>query len=92
MLPSKVIDFDSFEELFKTGPAFAQNQSIKIESPGTQKKTIKKNENLTLLEAQRQRNLGNLLKTNNHHTNNLTSTDLYVLNLKLFQGERSKWA
>lgn len=58
-----VIDFETFEEKFKTGPAFANNQAnsanLKIESPVSSKKTIKKNENVTLLDAQRQRNLGN---------------------------------
>lgn len=59
-----LIDFDTFEELFKTGPAFANNQNssnnnanFKVESPVSSKKMIKKNENLTLLDAQRQRNL-----------------------------------
>lgn len=62
-----VIDFDSFEEKFKTGPAFANSQnraennaSLRIDSPVNSKKTLKKNENLTLLDAQRQRNLGNI--------------------------------
>jgi hypothetical protein len=60
----KLIDFDTFEEMFKTGPAFgaggsSQNSAnLKIESsPNSSKKMLKKNENLTLLEAQRQRNL-----------------------------------
>lgn len=55
-----VIDFDTFEELFKTGPSYSSvnNTNHKVESPNTSKKVIKKNENLTLLEAQRQRNLG----------------------------------
>ena len=57
----KLIDFETFEELFKTGPAYAgssqTNANLKIESPTSSKKMLKKNENLTLLEAQRQRNL-----------------------------------
>lgn len=50
-----IIDFDLFEELFKTGNG--QKVVLKNDSPSTMKKMIKKNENLTLLEAQRQRNL-----------------------------------
>ena len=52
----KIIDFDSFEELFKTGsvvnrePMEPQNVNLKP----------KKAENVTLLEGQRQRNLGKL--------------------------------
>lgn len=50
-----IIDFDQFEELFKTGNG--QKMVVKRDSPSTLRKMIKKNENLTLLEAQRQRNL-----------------------------------
>lgn len=54
----KVIDFETFEELFKTGPsANSKLTNSKAESPNAVKKMIKKNENLTILEAQRQRNL-----------------------------------
>lgn len=51
----KIIDFEQFEELFKTGNG--QKMVVKNDSPTTLRKMIKKNENLTLLEAQRQRNL-----------------------------------
>jgi formic-like protein len=64
----KVIDFDRFEELFKTGPnQFSMKKDSMLtnnsnntngnESPTTLRKIIKKNENHTLLDAQRQRNL-----------------------------------
>lgn len=57
----KIIDFDTFEELFKTGPAIVSNSgnnvNSKNDSPTTLRKIMRKNENLTLLEAQRQRNL-----------------------------------
>ena len=47
--------------MFKTGPAFAVNNSNQLsskhDSPTTLRRIMKKNENLTLLEAQRQRNL-----------------------------------
>jgi hypothetical protein len=55
-----IIDFDRFEELFKTGPGLTNgkpNPNQKMDSPTTLRK-MKKQENHTLLEAQRQRNLG----------------------------------
>lgn len=54
----KVIDFETFEELFKTGPSVGSTRAnSKVESPNAIKKLMKKNENLTILDAQRQRNL-----------------------------------
>lgn len=54
----KVIDFETFEELFKTGPSVSSAiTNAKVVSPNAIKKLMKKNENLTILEAQRQRNL-----------------------------------
>lgn len=58
----KIIDFETFEELFKTGPAIVSSSSNNMnskngDSPTTLRKIMRKNENLTLLEAQRQRNL-----------------------------------
>jgi formic-like protein len=64
----KVIDFDTFEEMFKTGPgqnisnnnnnnSNSNNIYLKSDSPSTLKKMPKKTNAETLLEAQRQRNL-----------------------------------
>jgi hypothetical protein len=53
----KVIDFDTFEELFKTGSGQLRLEP-RNESPTTIRKLTKKAENHTLLEPQRQRNLG----------------------------------
>ena len=51
-----------FEELFKTGPSSnGGNTSNSFPHPNPPQK---KTENLTLLEAQRQRNLGKYFKTN----------------------------
>jgi hypothetical protein len=59
----KIIDFDTFEELFKTGLTVANNNNTNNSnnSSYSNSKSIreKKNENITLLEPQRQRNLGN---------------------------------
>ena len=48
-----VIDFEQFEELFKTG-----NQSGVPKGPDLAVRESRKVENVTLLDAQRQRNLG----------------------------------
>ena len=65
-----LIDFNRFEELFKTGPATNANGSLASalngnghsngpDSPSQQRRDKpKKPENITLLDAQRQRNLG----------------------------------
>lgn len=52
-----MIDFETFEELFKTGSGLPINQQNA--SPHLKQKYIKVHESLTLLEGQRQRNLGN---------------------------------
>lgn len=52
----KLIDFETFEELFKTGSGLPVNQSNI--SPHLKQKFIKIPESLTLLDPQRQRNLG----------------------------------
>lgn len=61
----EMIDFDRFEELFKTGPAAnGQNGSAlngnstgRNDSTLASRSNLRKNENVTLLDAQRQRNL-----------------------------------
>ncbi|CAF4224699.1 unnamed protein product, partial [Adineta steineri] len=52
----KLIDFETFEELFKTGSGLPINQANV--SPHSRQKFIKIPESLTLLDPQRQRNLG----------------------------------
>ncbi|CAF3719444.1 unnamed protein product [Rotaria socialis] len=52
----KIIDFETFEELFKTGSGLPINQGNV--SPHLKQKYMKIPERLTLLDAQRQRNLG----------------------------------
>ncbi|CAF0853423.1 unnamed protein product [Rotaria sordida] len=52
----KLIDFEKFEELFKTGSGLPINQGNV--SPHLKQKYIKIPESLTLLDPQRQRNLG----------------------------------
>lgn len=52
----KLIDFETFEELFKTGSGLPVNQSNI--SPHLKQKFLKVPESLTLLDPQRQRNLG----------------------------------
>ncbi|UJR33234.1 hypothetical protein I4U23_020689 [Adineta vaga] len=52
----KLIDFETFEELFKTGSGLPVNQANV--SPHLKQKFIKVPESLTLLDPQRQRNLG----------------------------------
>ncbi|CAF3845720.1 unnamed protein product [Rotaria sp. Silwood1] len=59
----KLIDFDTFEELFKTGSGLPVNQANV--SPYLKQKFVKVPESLTLLDPQRQRNLGKK-KQNNH--------------------------
>ncbi|CAF2066974.1 unnamed protein product [Rotaria magnacalcarata] len=51
----KLIDFDTFEELFKTGSGLPVNQATV--SPHLKQKFVKIPESLTLLDPQRQRNL-----------------------------------
>ncbi|CAF1327598.1 unnamed protein product [Adineta steineri] len=51
----KLIDFDTFEELFKTGSGLPVNQTSV--SPHLKQKFVKVPESLTLLDPQRQRNL-----------------------------------
>jgi hypothetical protein len=51
----KLIDFDTFEELFKTGSGLPINQTTV--SPHLKQKFVKIPESLTLLDPQRQRNL-----------------------------------
>ncbi|CAF0902187.1 unnamed protein product [Adineta ricciae] len=51
----KLIDFDTFEELFKTGSGLPVNQTTT--SPHLKQKFVKAPESLTLLDPQRQRNL-----------------------------------
>ena len=53
-----IIDFENFEELFKTGNQTGLQKNADAFSITN---TIKKAENVTLLDAQRQRNLGGLL-------------------------------
>jgi hypothetical protein len=54
----QLIDFETFEELFKTGSGLPLNQSNL--SPHLKQKFIKIPESLTLLDPQRQRNLGKI--------------------------------
>lgn len=61
-----VIDFDTFEELFKTGPTYTSSlNSAAGKMDASPSSTLKKPkpQNVTLLEAQRQRNLGKLSKS-----------------------------
>ena len=55
----QLIDFDTFEELFKTGSGLPVNQTTV--SPHLKQKFVKTTESLTLLDPQRQRNLGKTL-------------------------------
>ncbi|CAF2626482.1 unnamed protein product [Rotaria sp. Silwood2] len=52
----KLIDFETFEELFKTGSGLPINQANV--SPNFKQKYMRMPESLTLLDPQRQRNLG----------------------------------
>jgi hypothetical protein len=61
----QLIDFETFEELFKTGSGLPLNQSN--HSPHPKQKFIKVPESLTLLDPQRQRNLGKI----SIHKNNI---------------------
>lgn len=56
-----MIDFDAFEELFKTGSGLPVNPANV--SPHLKQKFVKAPESLTLLDPQRQRNLGKKLNT-----------------------------
>ncbi|CAF0730840.1 unnamed protein product [Adineta ricciae] len=56
----KLIDFETFEELFKTGSGLPVSQTNV--SPHSKQKFIKVPESLTLLDPQRQRNLGTVYK------------------------------
>jgi len=56
----QLIDFETFEELFKTGSGLPINQANV--SPHFKQKFIKIPESLTLLDPQRQRNLGKMNK------------------------------